>query len=305
MAQASDFLAEKRYAVVTGGNKGIGFEICRQLASNGIVVVLTARDEKRGLEAVKKLAETGLSDYVMFHQLDVANPASVAFLADFIRSQFGKLDILVNNAGIGGAILDSVAFIRASEISGGWPLGEHVNWNEIATQTFETAEECLNTNYYGAKRMVEALAPLLQLSNSARIANVSSLLGLLKNIPNDWAKRVLSDVESLTEERVDEVLNKFLKDFKEGLLEKGGWPAHLSAYIVSKAALNAYTRILAKKYPDFLVNCVCPGFVKTDITCNTGLLTAVEGAQSPVKLALLPPGGPSGFFFYRNEITCF
>ena len=81
--------------MVTGANKGIGFEICRQLASKGILVVLTSRDEKRGLEAVQKLEESGLSDYVVFHQLDVADVSSIASLADFIKSRFGKLDILV------------------------------------------------------------------------------------------------------------------------------------------------------------------------------------------------------------------
>ena len=84
-----------RYAVVTGANKGIGFEICRKLASNGIVVVLTGRDEKKGLEAVEKLREFGLSDHVVFHQLDVADPASIASFADFIKTKYGKLDILV------------------------------------------------------------------------------------------------------------------------------------------------------------------------------------------------------------------
>ncbi|KAL5792459.1 hypothetical protein ACOSP7_001053 [Xanthoceras sorbifolium] len=305
MEEASTFLAAKRYAVVTGANKGIGFEICRQLASKGIVVVVTARDEKRGLEAVEKLKESGLSDYVIFHQLDVTNPASIASLADFIETQFGKLDILVNNAGIGGAILNSDAFIRASEAAGGWPMGKHVNWNELVAQTFEVAEDCLKTNYYGAKRMAEALIPLLQLSDSPRIVNVSSMLGLLKNIPNESAKLVLNDIESLTEKKIEEVLNKFLKDFKEGLLEREGWPLNLSAYIVSKATLNAYTRILAKKNPNFLVNSVCPGYVKTDITCNTGLFTAAQGAQNPVRLALLPRAGPSGLFFSRNEISCF
>jgi (+)-neomenthol dehydrogenase len=81
--------------VVTGANKGIGFEICRQLASKGIVVVLTSRNEKRGLESVQKLKESGLSNFVVFHQLDVADINSIASLADFIKSQFGKLDILV------------------------------------------------------------------------------------------------------------------------------------------------------------------------------------------------------------------
>jgi (+)-neomenthol dehydrogenase len=81
-----------RYAVVTGGNKGIGFGICRKLASNGVVVVLTARDEKKGLEAVQKLRDSG---HILFHQLDVSDPSSIASLADFIKTKYGKLDILV------------------------------------------------------------------------------------------------------------------------------------------------------------------------------------------------------------------
>ena len=81
--------------MVTGANKGIGLEICRQLASKGVTVVLTARDENRGLEAFEKLKESGLSDHVVLHQLDVTDPVSIASLAAFIRTQFGKLDILV------------------------------------------------------------------------------------------------------------------------------------------------------------------------------------------------------------------
>ena len=88
-----------RLAVVTGGNKGIGFEICKQLASNGIRVILTARDEKRGSEAVDKLKQSGFSD-ITFHQLDVADPSSVASLVNFIKTQFGKLDILARKQSI-------------------------------------------------------------------------------------------------------------------------------------------------------------------------------------------------------------
>ena len=95
---------------------------------------------------------------------------------------------------------------------------------------------------------------------------ITFLLVLFQNVTNEWAKAVLSDAENLTEERVDEVLNQFLKDFKEGLLEAKSWPSNLSGYTVSKAALNAYTRILARKYPTLCINCVCPGFVKTDLT---------------------------------------
>lgn len=85
-----------RYAVVTGANRGIGLEICRQLASQGITVVVTARDEKRGIEAVEKLKGFGLSDFVFFHQLDVTDLPSIASLAQFVKSHFGKLDILVS-----------------------------------------------------------------------------------------------------------------------------------------------------------------------------------------------------------------
>ena len=80
--------------MVTGGNRGIGLEICRQLAANGVMVVLTARDEKKGAEAVKTLGAHGLS-HVVFHQLEVGDRSSTTRFADFIRENYGKLDILV------------------------------------------------------------------------------------------------------------------------------------------------------------------------------------------------------------------
>nr|XP_016471723.1 PREDICTED: (+)-neomenthol dehydrogenase-like [Nicotiana tabacum] len=128
---------------------------------------------------------------------------------------------------------------------------------------------------------------------------------ILQLLCNEWAIGMLSDAKSLTEERVDEVLNEFLKDFREKSIEAKGWPTYFSAYKVSKASLIAYTRVLATKYPNFRINCVCPGFCKTDMNCNTGSLTAEEGAESLVKLALLPNDGPSGLFFYRKEVTSF
>ncbi|GKU96894.1 hypothetical protein SLEP1_g10075 [Rubroshorea leprosula] len=415
MEDISTFLAKNRDAVVTGANKGIGLGICKQLASKGVTVVSTARDEKRGIVAVEKLIESGhsdfilfhqldvadpasiaspvefiksqfgkldilglisgnhqnsawctsqldsdaysntelaeeglktnyhgakriirhitaefgaavlraavgeelaeghgdvgpkelmhmsklkesgLSEYIVFHQLDVADPATIASLADFVKRQFGKLDILVNNAGIGGAATDRDAVVSKIQ------AGEQINWSALTTETYELAEEGLRTNYFGAKMMCETFIPLLQLSDSPRIVNVSSSMGRLKNLSNEWAKSILSDAENLTEERVDDVLNKYLKDFKGGSLEAQGWPAFMSAYTLSKAAMNAYTRILAKKHPSFCINCVCPGYLKTDMSFNTGVLTVEEGAQGPVRLALLPNGAPSGLFFYRLE----
>lgn len=127
----------------------------------------------------------------------------------------------------------------------------------------------------------------------------------MQYLPNGWAKKVLSDVENLTEERIDEVVTEFLKDFKEGNSEAKKWPTELSGYRVSKASMNAYTRVLAKKYPKICVNCVCPGYCKTDITCGTGQLAAAEGAESPVRLALLPNGKPSGLFFSQQQVSPF
>ncbi|XP_021817008.1 (+)-neomenthol dehydrogenase-like isoform X2 [Prunus avium] len=293
--------ATKRYAVVTGANKGVGFGTVKQLASNGVTVVLAARDEKRGLEAVEKLKEFGLSDLVVFHQLDVADSISIASFADFVKTQFGKLDILVNNAAINGSTVTAEAFKSAA--SG---KAEEIDWSAIpTTPNYELAEECLKTNYYGTKSVTAALLPLLGLSDSPRIVNVSSVLSKLTNFPNAWAKEVLSDAESLTEDRIDAVVSGFLEDFKQGSLDSKSWPPIFPPYSVSKAAVNAYTRILANKYPSFYINAVSPGFVKTDLSFNTGILTIDEGAESLVRLALLPNGGPTGHYFSRKEVTLF
>ena len=78
----------------------------------------------------------------------------------------------------------------------------------------------------------------------------------------------LNEVGVLSVDKLDEIVNEYLKDVKEEKLDDKGWPTHTSAYTISKAAVNAYARIVAKSYPTLLINCVCPGFVKTDMTCN-------------------------------------
>ncbi|KAK8630980.1 hypothetical protein V6N13_079748 [Hibiscus sabdariffa] len=299
----------QRYAVVTGANKGIGLAISKLLASKGVMVVLTARDEKRGLESLEKLKDSGLSDHLAFHQLDVTDPASLTCLVDFVKNRFGKLDILVNNAGIAGSTLNHDA-LKGTTLSGTKnPLPKFLMqmqaeleaiWSKVLIETYEIGKECVETNYYGAKATSEALIPLLQLSDSPRIVNISSSMGKLERIPSEQRRGVLRDAD--TEEEIDEVITEFLKDFKEGSLERKGWPTFLSAYTISKAAMNTYTRILAKKYPNFCINCVCPGLVKTDLTNNVGHSTPEEGAVIPVKLALWPDGSaPSGLFFVQGE----
>ncbi|XP_007205614.1 (+)-neomenthol dehydrogenase [Prunus persica] len=297
----------ERYAVVSGANKGIGYEVVRQLAAcQGVVVVLTARDEKRGRDATSQLHHLGFSN-VLFHQLDVLDPFSIQSLANFIDNRFGRLDILVNNAGASGAVVDEEALKSLNIDPTTWLSGKAVNKIQCAIKfTYEKAEECLNTNYYGAKRLTEALLPLLKLSpQGGRIVNVSSLRSELKRIPSEEIRNELGDVETLTEEKVDALLTKFLVDFKQNTLEANGWTLMLPAYSISKVTLNAYTRILAKKYPKMYINCVHPGFVNTDINWHTGTMTVEEGAAGPVKLALLPNGGPTGCYFDQTEVADF
>ncbi|KAI3741530.1 hypothetical protein L1987_59206 [Smallanthus sonchifolius] len=257
------------------------FEICRQLASNGVKVVLTSRNQSRGEEAVEKLNVSGLSN-VVFHQLDINDPSSIACLVKSVQTQFGKLNILVQ-------VLDENAHLLTN----------------IIKEPYESGEKCLNTNYYATKTITESFIPLLQLSKSPRIVNVTSVYGDLYWFHNEKLKEELQSIDNLTEERIDEIIRCFLTDFKAGKLQKNGWPLTTSAYKVSKAALNAYTRLMARKYENILVNCVHPGYVITDMTSQTGFITVEEGAKGPVMAALLPDNGPSGVYFHQTQIAPF
>ena len=124
-------------------------------------------------------------------------------------------------------------------------------------------------------------------------------------ILNEKAKNAQIDTDSLTADKVDEVVKVFLEDLKEDLLEIKGWPINFSAYIVSKAALNGYTRILAKKFPNIATNAVCPGYVKTDLNHNCGMLSVEEGAKGPVRLVLFPKVGPLACSMIRWKYQLF
>ncbi|KAG5578329.1 hypothetical protein H5410_058463 [Solanum commersonii] len=294
-----------KYAVVTGSNKGIGFEIVKQLANSGVTVVLTARDEKRGTEATSLLNEQGFSN-VVFHQLDVQDAQSIESLAKFIQKHYGRLDILVNNAGASG-VVPNEDVLRAMNIDlVDWLPGKTFDdIRAVMKTTYEQAKLCLDTNYYGAKNVTEALLPLLQNSPSPRIVNVSSRKGALNRMPNEERRKELGDIVNLTEEKIDEILQKFLHDLKQDALEVNGWQMSGPVYSISKLSLNAYTRVLARKYLKMCINCVHPGFVNTDITWHTGTMPVEEGAEGPVRLALLPDGGPTGCYFDRTVVSEF
>lgn len=153
--------ADSRVAVVTGANRGIGFETCRLLAKAGINVVLTSRDAAKGEAACKALVADGLP--VFYHQLDVTGAASVQALADFMADEFGRCDVLVNNAGVmkdrrGAPFLES---------------------------SVETFRETLEINTLGPLQVTQALLPIMLRQRYGRIVNVSSGLGQLSGMGSD------------------------------------------------------------------------------------------------------------------------
>src|SRR5262245_4261258 len=133
-------------AVVTGANRGIGFEIVRQLAVRGVTVVLTARRPDAGATTAPQLAGAALQ--VDFHPLSVTDEGSIRALRDHLASQFGRLDVLVNNAGI----------ITDTEADG-------------LDVSLATVRQTLETNTLAPLRIAQILLPLLKKSRSGRIVN--------------------------------------------------------------------------------------------------------------------------------------
>jgi NAD(P)-dependent dehydrogenase (short-subunit alcohol dehydrogenase family) len=152
---------EQRIALVTGANKGIGFEAVRQLARKGFRVFLSARNVKAGQAAAEKLREDG---DVTFLQMDVSNEESIRRAAGEFSKQADHLDSLVNNAGI---LLDDDKDVL-----------------KISAETFETT---LRTNTLGPLLVSQAFAPLLEKSAAPRIVNVSSGGGQLTDGADGWA----------------------------------------------------------------------------------------------------------------------
>lgn len=144
-------------ALVTGGNRGIGFEVCRQLASEGFVVLLTARDEAKAKTAASKLLNAGAVEPLL---LDVANPRSIEKARSEITTKYGHLDVLVNNAGIN---YDT------------WETAENADIDGTVMAT-------ITTNLLGPWRLCQAFLPLLRKSRVARIVNVSSESGSLAHM---------------------------------------------------------------------------------------------------------------------------
>jgi NAD(P)-dependent dehydrogenase (short-subunit alcohol dehydrogenase family) len=145
---------DKKVALITGANKGLGFEMARQLGQAGVTVVVAARDAQKGEAAADKLRVEGMDAQSV--KLDVTEKADLAAASTYLQDKFGKLDILINNAGIA---LDGLGEITVSTTS-----------DDIIHRTFDT-------NFFAPIALTQTLLPLLKKSDAGRIVNMSSILG--------------------------------------------------------------------------------------------------------------------------------
>ncbi len=190
----------KRVAVVTGGNRGIGLEVCHQLAKQGLQVVLTSRNERLGKEAVAELKSKNVNvDYMV---LDVSDDRSIEKFAEDFEKKYGRCDVLVNNAGI-------------------FPEDSAKQDVSIFAAEVETIREAMTTNVYGPLLLCQVLVPLMKKNHYGRIVNFSSGMGQLTHMNGRYPAYRISKTGI-------NVLTRILNDELEGenILENSlcpGW----------------------------------------------------------------------------------
>ncbi|TKH05778.1 SDR family oxidoreductase [Peribacillus simplex] len=143
-----------KVALVTGGNRGIGYELVKQLALNSFKVILASRDPEMGHEGTQKLKESNLD--VSFLVMDVDNQKSIHQAAITVNEQYGRLDVLINNAGV--------------------YLDENKN---LVTMDNSILEKTMATNFFGVYHVIRSFMPLMEKQGYGRIINVSSEYGAM------------------------------------------------------------------------------------------------------------------------------
>jgi NAD(P)-dependent dehydrogenase (short-subunit alcohol dehydrogenase family) len=227
----------QRIALVSGGNRGIGFAVCKGLNQVGLQVIMGSRDIENGQLAAERLQNEGFK--VDPHQLDVTEPTSIEALKAYILKQYGRLDVLINNAGV------------------------HLDKGEsILEVSLDIVRQTLEINLFGALNISRTFLPMMKQHDYGRVVNVSSDMGSLSKMSG-----------------------------------------RSGAYRMSKAALNALTRVIASEVEGYniKVNTMAPGWVKTDMGGPSAPRSPEQGADTIIWLATLPDDGPTGGFFKDRE----
>jgi NAD(P)-dependent dehydrogenase (short-subunit alcohol dehydrogenase family) len=155
-------MPNERIALVTGANQGVGFQVAKELAANGVTVFIGSRNLERGVSAAKEIGSGATAI-----QIDVTDRASIDAAAETIRKQFGRLDLLVNNAAI------------SNTNKGDLSLEEYFKISHASNASLDEIRAVWETNVFGALSVYQVMLPLLRESSNARIVNVSSGVGSL------------------------------------------------------------------------------------------------------------------------------
>ena len=257
--------ANRKVILITGTNRGIGFGIvelfCQSPKLSEYLMIATARNELLGLEALAKLNEKypASKSSIIFHQLDVTNEPSIAKLREYIEKNFTFIDVLINNA----------AFSYCE-------TGDEPDLLEITQKTFEI-------NLYGPIKVARGLQNVIR--EGGHIINTSSRYGIIKKISEE-KRRALNNLDGMNFEKFQEYIDDFLASTKKKTWIQDGWVNEKpldNAYAISKMMLNLFTRLhdrqLKNEGKNIKVNCIHPGWCRTDMGGPNGVKTYLEGAE--------------------------
>ena len=232
-------------------------------------MVLGCRDEARGREAAEAIASlpaTPGSCRVSSRRLAIGSRESHDAFVAGMAERYGKVDVLVNNAGIAFKGSDPTPF-----------EGQ--------------CRPTLAVNFWGTADFTEEMLPLLRKGSDARIVNVASMAGHLRQLRSRDLRREFSSPD-LTKDRLFSLVEEFQRDVLSGRHAEAGWGN--SNYGMSKLALIAMTKIWAREEGGVIaVNCCCPGYCATDMSSHRGTRHPSEGARNALIPALMedPPSG--------------
>jgi carbonyl reductase 1 len=246
-----------RTALVTGANRGLGLETCRQLIRVGSAVILTARDAAAGEASATAIGAA-------FRPLDVTDAGSIAALASGLAADGVKVDILVNNAAVA---LDGF--------------------------NAEVARKTIDANVYGPLNVTDALLPLIP--DGGTIVMVSSGVGELSGMPKGLRAEFASP--NLTRAGLLTLVESFVAAVENGRYREAGWPgsAYRVSKVALNAFTRILAGELVPRA--IKVNAVCPGWVRTRMGGSSATRDVTAGAKSIVWAATLPADGPTGGFF--------